>query len=829
MEQIRVSDLASEFELKSAVVISELKKIGVWVPTPETPVDTDIANRIRRRLQLMVELEQEEQQKKVEKTKEKKKPTPRKARARRTIKELGRPRKADRKVEDEPIESPLAGSLKPRKGNKARYRRVEVPEEPPTPEKVEVTIEDEPIIEKVEAEVSAELLEKALQQPAIDLKKAAEAARLEMLKPSAVSPEAEEASRALEPPPSPPDDEIESVPAAESLDEGVAVVETVEVTAETDGEAVPQTPSGPAIREILLTETVTVKELCEKLEIKSKDLIKELLQRGVMASLNQALGQGMIEEICAHYNVVPNFVSFEESVIPEQQFEEGPEDLVPRGPIVTVMGHVDHGKTSLLDAIRKSRVAEAEAGGITQHIGAYRVKVHDRHIAFLDTPGHEAFTRMRARGARVTDIVVLVVAADDGVMPQTLEAINHARAAQAPILVAINKIDKAAADLKRVKQQLSELELVAEDWGGDTVMVEVSATEKTNLDLLLEMILLVADLQKLEANPKRLASGVVLEARLDKGRGAVGTVLIQNGTLRIGDFFVAGMASGKVRAMFDDRGKPIIKAEPSWAVELLGLQELAQAGDAFQAVEDPIKARQIIEHRREQLQEEGAGSAKLTLDELYAQMEAGEVRELPLVLKADVHGSLEALEDVLEQLTTDKVKIKVVHRGVGAVTESDVLLASASNAIVVGFNIRPERNAQDTAEHEDVEVRLYSVIYEVSKDIQKAMLGLLEPTIAERETGRAEVRDIFRVPKFGTIAGCYIQDGSIARNAEMRLVRDGTVVHRGSINSLRRFKEDVNQVRSGYECGISIANFNDVKAGDVIEAFVKEKVAPQLT
>ena len=826
MEQIRVSDLASEFELKHSVVISELKKIGVWVPTPETPLDTDIANRIRRRLQLMVELEQEEQQKKAEKTKEKKKPTPRKARARRTIKELGRPRKADRKVEDEPVESPLAGPLKPRKGQKARYRRVEIPEEPLEPEKVEVTIEDEPIIEKVEAEVSAEILEKALQQPAIDLEKAAEAARREMLKPAAVSPQAAEASRALEPPPTPAE-EIESAPAAEAPDEEIPVAETVEASAEPA--ASPTAPSEPGIREILLTETVTVKELCEKLEIKSKDLIKDLLQRGVMANLNQVLDQGLIEDICAHHNAVPNFVSFEESVIQEQQFEEAPEDLVPRAPIVTVMGHVDHGKTSLLDSIRKSRVAEAEAGGITQHIGAYSVKVKDRHIAFLDTPGHEAFTRMRARGARVTDIVILVVAADDGVMPQTLEAINHARAAQVPILVAINKIDKPGTDLQRVKQQLSELELVPEDWGGDTVMVEVSATEKTNLDLLLEMTLLVADLQKLEANPKRLASGVVLEARLDKGRGAVGTVLIQNGTLRIGDSFVAGMASGKVRAMFDDRGKPIIEAAPSSAVELLGLQGIAHAGDAFQAVEDPIKARQIIEHRKEQLQEEEAGSARLTLDELYAQMEAGEVRELPLVLKADVHGSLEALEDVLEQLSTDRVKIKVVHRGVGAVTESDVLLASASNAIVVGFNIRPERNALDAAEHENVEMRLYSVIYEVAKDIQEAMLGLLEPTIAEKDTGRAEVRDIFRVPKFGTIAGCYIQDGSIARNAEIRLVRDGTVVHQGRIDSLRRFKEDVNSVRSGYECGISIANFNDVKVGDVIEAFVKEKVAPQLT
>jgi translation initiation factor IF-2 len=493
------------------------------------------------------------------------------------------------------------------------------------------------------------------------------------------------------------------------------------------------------------------------------------------------------------------------------------------------MGHVDHGKTTLLDFVRHAHVAEGEAGGITQHIGAYQVKVKDQRIVFIDTPGHEAFTRMRARGAQATDLVVLVVAADDGVMPQTTEAIDHARAAKVPIIVAINKIDKPEAQPDRVKQQLSERELVPEDWGGDTVMVEVSAVEGNNVDLLLEMILLVTDLLDLKANPARAAAGVVLEAGLEKGRGVVATLLVQNGTLRVGDTFIAGSSWGRIRAMFDEQGATLSAAGPSTAVEILGLQGIPLAGDVFQVVEDAAKAREMVKFRQERQREQDLGkSARVSLDELYARMEEGEAKELAVVLKADAQGSVEVLEDTLLRLGSNKVQIELILKAAGAITESDVLLASASNAIVIGFNVRPEANARVVADNEGVEVRLYSVIYELVEDVERAMVGLLEPVIEERYLGRAEVRETFRVPRVGTVAGSYVQDGLVTRNAEARLLRDNVVIFEGKVGSLRRFKDDVNEVKSGFECGISIANFNDIKIGDVIEVFVKEEIAPQL-
>ena len=519
----------------------------------------------------------------------------------------------------------------------------------------------------------------------------------------------------------------------------------------------------------------------------------------------------------------------------EGSAEEAAQALVPRSPVVTIMGHVDHGKTSLLDSIRHATVAEGEAGGITQHIGAYKVTITDkdspaygRQIVFLDTPGHEAFTRMRSRGAKVTDIVVLVVAADDGVMPQTLEAIDHARAANVPIIVAVNKIDKPEALPERVKKQLADRGLMPEDWGGQTVFVEVSAKKKTNLNLLMEMICLVADLQDLKANPERAASGVVLEAKLDRGRGPVATVLVQNGTLKTGEYFVVGNVFGRVRAMFDEWSNPLDEAGPSTPVEILGLEGLPQAGDNFIQLADREKAVGVSEYRTQKAREATlAKTSRVSLEGLAEKIKNEGVKELAIILKGDVQGSVEVLNDLLMKLSNDRVKIKVLRSGVGAINEGDVLLASASEAIIIGFNVRPERMAQELAEQEKVDIRLHSIIYELQDEIKKAMTGLLEPIIKETYQGRAEVRDTFRIPKVGMVAGCYIQDGIIKRDSEVRLLRDNVQVFKGKVGSLRRFKEDASEVRNGMECGIAIAGYGDVKVGDVIEAFVTEKVAAE--
>jgi len=581
----------------------------------------------------------------------------------------------------------------------------------------------------------------------------------------------------------------------------------------------------PITRKITISEGIAIKELSEKLETRAKDVIKRLLDKGIFATINQTLDGPTAVEVARSFGAEAAIVSYEEEVLQEVEETDRPEDLRPRAPVVTVMGHVDHGKTSLLDALRQTNVAAHEAGGITQSIGAYQVEGQGRKVTFIDTPGHEAFTLMRARGARVTDIVVLVIAADDGVMPQTLEAINHARAAKVPIVVAINKIDKPEAQPERVKRQLADHDLMPEEWGGQTVTVEVSAKQRKNLDLLLEMILLVADLQALKANPKRLASGTVLEAKLDRGRGPVATVLVQNGTLRIGDSFIVGAIYGKVRALFDDHGRPVLEAPPSTPAEVLGLEDVPQAGDRLQVIEDTLKARQIALHRQGKLRDAAlAKSARLTLEQLHEQLAAGDVKELPLIIKADVQGSVEVLSETLTKLSNDRVKIKVIHAGAGAITESDVLLASASNAVIIGFNVRPERKATELAQLENVDIRMHTIIYNVTDEIKKAMVGLLAITYRETSLGRAEVRDTFRITKVGTVAGCYIQDGKITRESQIRLLRDNVVVHEGKIRSLRRFKDDVTEVKSGMECGISLENYNDVKVGDVIEAYVKERV-----
>src|SRR5579871_3003352 len=597
----------------------------------------------------------------------------------------------------------------------------------------------------------------------------------------------------------------------------------------------------PITRSITIGEGISVKDLAEKLEVRAKDLIARLLMKGVMATVNQSLDFELAKELARHFGAESEAISFEAQTAQEMASLSGSTEesaaaaAVTRPPVVTIMGHVDHGKTSLLDAIRETDVAGGEAGGITQHIGAYKVKItkedspaFGRQIVFLDTPGHEAFTRMRARGAKVTDIVVLVVAADDGVMPQTLEAMDHAKAAKVPIIVAVNKIDKPEALPDRVKKQLADRGLMPEDWGGTTVFVDVSAKQRTNLNLLMEMICLVADLQDYKANPERPGTGTVVEAKIDRGRGVVATVLVQNGTLRVGDSFIVGNTFGKVRAMFDDRGKAVEEAPPSTPVEVLGLEGLPQSGDLL-LVADREKARQIAEYREQRSREATlAKSSKLSLEGLAEQIKTAGMKELPIILKADVQGSSEVLADTLTKLSNEKVKIKILHTGVGAINENDVLLASASNAVIIGFNVRPERKAQELADQEKIDIRLHSIIYELQDQIKKAMLGLLDPVIKETYQGRAEVRDTFRVPKAGTIAGCYVLDGIIKRDSDVRLVRDGVQVYKGRVGSLKRFKDDASEVRNGMECGINLQNFNDVKKGDVIEAFVTERIAAEM-
>jgi translation initiation factor IF-2 len=588
----------------------------------------------------------------------------------------------------------------------------------------------------------------------------------------------------------------------------------------------------PRKKSVKLTPGMTVKEFAELIGQRPADIVRKLMDMGQMLTFNQPMhveAASMIAEE-AGVRVEIAVEKAGEDLLEDITQVQGEVHLEPRPPVVTIMGHVDHGKTSLLDAIRETKVAEGEAGGITQHIGAYTVSVRGKQVTFLDTPGHEAFTAMRARGAKVTDIVVLVVAADDGVMPQTVEAIHHAKAAGVPLIVAMNKIDKPGANPDRVRNALSEHGLISEAWGGDTIMVEVSAKQKTGLDQLLEMILLQAEVLELKADPRQLAKGAVVEAKLERGRGPVATVLVQSGTLHVGDAFVVGSFSGKVRALISHTGAKVQQAGPSVPVEVIGLPGVPSAGDVFQAVKDERIAREIAEDRaRKQRAAELAGAGKVSLDDLFAKIQEGSVKELSLVIKADVQGSSEALAAAVEKLPTEVVKIRVIHNGVGGITESDVLLAAASNAIIIGFNVRPEPKASDLAEKEHVDVRLYTIIYDALNDIKGAMEGLLEPTLKERVLGRAEVRQVFSVSKAGTIAGSYVIDGTITRaSAGVRVIRDNVVVYQGRLGSLRRFKDDVREVQQGYECGIGVENFSDIKTGDVIEAYAIDKIAAKL-
>jgi len=579
---------------------------------------------------------------------------------------------------------------------------------------------------------------------------------------------------------------------------------------------------------VIIPDTITVGDLAQKLKVGATEIIKRLMQLGIMAAITQDIEYDVAALIAEDMGAEVEreiIITAEDRLLSDAEAPDDEKDLLPRPPVVCVMGHVDHGKTSLLDAIRSTNVTASEAGGITQHIGAYMVNINGSQIAFLDTPGHEAFTAMRARGALVTDIAILVVAADDGIMPQTIEAINHAKAAEVSIIVAINKIDKDGANPDRVKQELTEHGLVPEEWGGDVICVEVSAKQKMNIDSLLEMVLLTAEMKELKANPNRHARGTVIEAKLDKGRGPVATVLVQNGTLKQGDIIVTGTAVGRVRAMVDDRGKKIKEAIPSTPVEIVGLSETPEGGDPFYVVDDERAARNVVEMRKQKIKDEAnKARQRVNLDDLFSQIQQGDVKDLNIIVKADVQGSVEAVRQSLEKLSNEEVRVRVIHGGVGAITESDVTLASASNAIIVGFNVRPDVGGRNAAELNKVDMRMYRVIYEAIEEIEAAMRGMLAPTFREAVIGHAEIRQTFKVSGVGTIGGCYVTDGKIQRNCSVRIVRDGIVIHEGELDSLKRFKDDVKEVSSGYECGMGFVRFNDIKEGDTVECFIMEEV-----
>jgi len=580
------------------------------------------------------------------------------------------------------------------------------------------------------------------------------------------------------------------------------------------------------LKEITIPETISVKDFAAEIKKTTGDVIKKLLGYGIMATLNNDIDFDTAFLIAQEFGITANKKETvtEEDILFDET-EDAAEELVARPPVVVVMGHVDHGKTSLLDAVRSTHVIEGEAGGITQHIGAYKVEVNGREITFLDTPGHEAFTAMRARGAQVTDIAILVVAANDGVMPQTVEAINHAKAAGIPIIVAVNKIDVEGANVEKVKEELTKYELVAEEWGGDTIFVPISAKQRTNIDTLLEMVLLVADMKELKANPNKQAKGVVIEAKLDKSRGPVATMLVQRGTLDTGDTVLAGSVIGRIRAMYNDKGKKVKKAGPSTPVEIIGLTEVPVAGETFYEVEDEKTAKHLMERRKRQEREKSINAtSKVSLNDLFSQIEKGKLKELNLIVKADVQGSVEAVKQSLEKLSNNEVKVKVIHANVGGITETDVTLAKVSNAIIIGFNVRPEPLAKDMAEKEEVEIKQYSVIYHAIEDIEAAMKGMLDPEFEEKVIGNAEIRQTFKVSNVGTIAGCYVTNGKVSRNAGIRLIRDNVVVHEGKLISLKRFKDDAKEVAAGYECGIQIENFNEIKEGDILEVYVMEEI-----
>jgi len=813
--KMRVYDLAKELGLTSKEAVERLAKAGFVVTSPSSSVE---AGKARAAL---VKGEPLKEPKEKDKEKGDKRPAKAEAAA-----------KATPAPEPKPAPKPAPAPTKPAPEVRPKAKAVPVEEKPrkkpvappPPGEKAAVPIKPEPA-PPPRREVAAPPPKR--EAPPI-APRPTERPRVEAVRPAPPV--------AAKPAPAKPSPAAQKPPTVERS----APVTAKPVVA--PPEAPPKRPEPqeavtPAVPKVVkIPETITVKELSERLAVSPSEIIKKLMKMGIMATVNQNLNPELVKQFA-------NKLGFDVEITPVEEADEvlaeveDPTQLRPRSPVVTVMGHVDHGKTSLLDAIRQTDVTAEEVGGITQHIGAYEVelppdpgtKFPGGRVVFLDTPGHEAFTAMRARGAHVTDVVVLVVAADDGVMPQTIEAVNHAKAANVPILVAVNKIDKPGADPNRVKHQLAEYGLIPEEWGGQTIFAEVSAKKRIGIPHLLEMALLQAEIMELKVNPFKPAKGVVIEAKVDRGRGPVATVLIQQGTLRVGDVFVVGSMYGRVRALINDKGRKVAEAGPSTPVEVLGLSGVPAPGDTLVAVPDERKARQIALVRRQQQRDDTfAAHRRLTLEDLHQRIKAGEVKELRIVLKGDVQGSIEPLKESLERLSTPEVQLRVIHSGVGGVSESDVMLASASNAIILGFTVRPDPKAQRLAELMRVEMRMHGVIYDAVGEIKEAMEGMLEPQYAERIMGRAEVRATFGVPRLGTVAGCYVSEGKVLRDALMRLVRDGRVIHPGKIASLRRFKEDVREVQSGYECGIGLLNFSDIKVGDLIEVYELVTVAPKL-
>jgi translation initiation factor IF-2 len=806
MKRVRLYELAKELRLETRQVVADARRFGAMVSSPSSSLDEKTANRIRELYYP-------------------KKPVasqPLAARLVKAHKPVGTPETpaAERKTEDQAAQGPTSGAPEaaakpePQTGAASRTRIIKLAPKPaPTQPHAQPSTQAPRSTNHVAPPAKA--------TPAVT-ETSARSRRTTYIPPRAARPVGRHGKG-----PHKKAERFSDGPQARAF-----TVERSVMATSRPARAIPA-----ELRPVRLMEGATVREFAESLDIKPKDVVASLLQHGVMATINQPLDARVALDVGRRFGYEVSFGSFEDLTI-ESEFEVAPEmmeDTERRTPVVTVMGHVDHGKTSLLDAIRESRVAEGEAGGITQRIGAYSVEAPNpdnpsetRRVVFLDTPGHEAFTMMRARGAKVTDIVVLVVAADDGVMPQTVEAIDHAKAANVPIVVAINKIDKPEANPERVKKELADRGLLWDGWGGDTTMVEVSAKKRQNVEGLLEMILLTADILDLKANPKRKATGTVLEAKLDRGRGPVATALIQNGTLRVGDPFIAGDYFGRVRALFDDRGQRVEEASPATPVEVIGLEGAPGAGDLFQVVADVAKAHQISDRRQANARAAGLQrTAARGLDQLHERITAGEVKELLVILKADAQGSVEAVKEVLTRLSTDKVKVHVIRAGVGAITESDALLASASKgetAVIIGFNVRPEARADEMARQEKVDIRLHSIIYKVEEEVRGAMLGLLAPTIRETAIGRAEVRDVIRVSKVGSVAGCMVTSGSIKRAANARLIRDGVVVFDSRIASLRRFKDDAGEVHQGFECGLTLERFGDYKVGDVVEAYLAEEV-----